>query len=69
MTVKEIKEFLIMVMDKKMEEEYVTTDHKEYIRDCIQAKQWLLGKGKGIDEFLNLYRIKDDIDKYLKEEN
>lgn len=64
MTVKVIKEFLIMVMNKELEEEYVTTDDKEYIKMCILAKQWLLGKGKGIDEFLNAYIIKEDIEKY-----
>ena len=68
MTVKEIKEFLIIVMDKEIAEEYVTTDKKEYIKDCIEAKKWLLGKGKGIDEFINAYIIKEDIDTYLKED-
>lgn len=39
MTVKEIKEFLIMIMDKEMEEEYVTTDNKDFIASCIEAKK------------------------------
>ena len=68
MTVREIKEFLIMVMNKEIQEEYVTTDKKEYIKDCIEAKKWLLGKGKGMDDFINTYIIKEDIDTYLKED-
>lgn len=65
MTVKEIKEFLIMIMDKEMEEEYVTTDNKDFIASCIEAKKWLLGKGTGMDALVNIFNIKEDIDKYM----
>lgn len=67
MTTHEIKEFLIMVMNKELEEEYCTTDHKDYISMCIEAKKWLLGKGKGIESLTNALIIQDDIDKYIKE--
>lgn len=66
MTVQEIKNFLIMVLNKEMEEEYRTTDNKDYIKDCIEAKKWLLDK-KNIMKIVALATIQDDIDKYLKD--
>lgn len=66
MTVQEIKNFLIMVLNKEMEEEYRTTDNKDYIKDCIEAKRWLLDK-KNFMKIIALATIQDDIDKYLKD--
>lgn len=67
MSVKEIKEFLIMIMDKEMEEELDTTNDKEWIRSCIYAKRWLMDK-KGIMGIITNEIIKEDIETYLKEE-
>lgn len=66
MKVKDIKEFLIMLLDKEMEEEYSTTDDKEWIASCIQAKNWLMDK-KGIMAITTHAIIQSDIEKYLKE--
>lgn len=66
MTIKEIKEFLIMVMNKEMEEEYRTCDDKDYIASCIQAKKWLLDS-KGIMAIVRNEIIREDIETYLKE--
>lgn len=65
MTIKEIKDFLILILDKEMEEEYCTCDDKEWIWSCIQAKKWLLDK-KGIMAIVTSELIKEDIEKYLK---
>lgn len=67
MKVKEIKEFLIMIMNKELEEEYYTTDNKEWIASCIEAKKWLLD-GKGVMAIVRNAIISEDIEKYLKEE-
>jgi hypothetical protein len=66
MTIKEIKDFLIMILDKEMEEELDTTNDKEWIKSCIEAKKWLLDK-KGIMALVSSEIIKEDIEKYLKE--
>lgn len=66
MSVKEIKEFLIMVMNKEMEEEYYTCDDKEWIKSCIEAKEWLMDK-KGIMALVTSEIIKENIEKWLKE--
>jgi len=63
MRVKDIKEFLVMVLDKEMEEEWRTTDEKEYIANCIEAKRWLL-KGGMIEELM----VQADIEKYMGDE-
>ena len=65
MKVKEIKDFLIMLLDKEIEEEYYTCDDKEWIKDCIEAKRWLMDK-KGIMALITSEIIKEDIEKYLK---
>lgn len=67
MTIKEIKEFLIMILNKEMEEELDTTNDKEWIASCIQAKKYLMDK-KGIIGYVNSIIIQEDIEKYLKEE-
>ena len=66
MKVKEIKDFLIMLLNKEMEEEYYTCDDKQWIKDCIQAKRWLMDK-KGIMALITNEIIKEDIEKYLKD--
>lgn len=66
MSVKEIKEFLIMLLDKELEEEKGTTDDKEWIASCIEAKKWLLDK-KGIMALVSSEIIRNDIDEYLKD--
>lgn len=66
MTIKEIKDFLIMILNKEMEEELYTTNDKEWIASCIQAKRYLMDK-KGIMAIITSEIIKEDIDKYLRE--
>lgn len=66
MSIKEIKDFLILILNKEIEEEFVTCDNKEWIASCIQAKRWLLDK-KGIMAIVANEIIKEDIDKYLYE--
>lgn len=66
MTVKEIKEFLILILNKELEEEYRTTDNKDWIASCIQAKRWLMDK-KGIMGIITSELIKEDIEKYLED--
>ncbi len=68
MKVKDIKAFLITIMEKEMEEEWRTTNHKEFITMCIKAKQWLLGKGQGMEQLTNYANIQYDIERYLKED-
>lgn len=65
MTRRETKEFLLWMLDKEMEEEWRTTDHKEYIWKCIEAKKYLLDGDGALMAHINL---QDDIDKYIKEE-
>ena len=65
MKVQEIKDFLIMIMNKEMEEEYNTCDNKEWIVSCINAKKWLMDK-KGIMALITNEIIKEDIEKYLR---
>ena len=71
MSVQEIKDFLIQLLNRELKEEYdyrITSDKDTtYIKQCIKAKQWLLGKGKtGIDSLINNMIIEDDIEKYIK---
>lgn len=66
MTIKEIKDFLIMILNKELEEELDTTNDKEWIASCIQAKRYLMDK-QGIMAIITNEIIKEDIDKYLKE--
>lgn len=65
----EEKEFLLMLIDKELEEEYRTTDDKEWLTNLINAKKWLLNlnRPKGIDKLVNEANIQDDIAKYLGE--
>ena len=65
MTRREIKDFLLWMLDKEMEEEWRTTDHKEYIWKCIEAKKYLLD---GDGALMARIDLQDDIDKYIKEE-
>ena len=36
------REFLLMIVRKELEEEYYTCDDKDWIRNLIKAKKWLL---------------------------
>lgn len=67
---KETRDFLIMLLDKELEEEYRTCDDKEWIRDCIKAKkELLLGKGRKvtfIDKLVYSELLNEDIEKYWK---
>ena len=66
MTVKETKEWLIDLLDREMEEEWKTTDHKDYITKCIQAKQWLM-KSLDYGPLMTTVMMEADIDKYIKQ--
>lgn len=61
------REFLLMLVNKELEEEYRTCDDKDWIRSLIQAKKWLLNRKKpqGIDGLLYGLEIQSDIEKYL----
>lgn len=66
MTVKETKEWLINLLNREMEEEWKTTDHKDYIADCIEAKAWLM-KSLGYGSLIAVATMEADINKYIKE--
>lgn len=66
MSIKEIKDFLIMILNKELEEEQVTTNNKDYIASCIQAKRYLLDK-KGIMSLVSNEIIRCDVEQYLEE--
>ena len=66
MTIKEIKDFLIMLLNKELEEELVTCNDKEWIMSCIEAKRWLLDK-KGIMAIVRNEIIKEDMEKFIYE--
>lgn len=66
MTVKETKEWLINLLNREMEEEWKTTDHKDYIADCIEAKA-LLMKSLGYGSLIAVATMEADINKYIKE--
>lgn len=67
MTTKETKEWLINLLDREMEEEWKTTDHKDYITNCIEAKQWLM-KSLGYGPLMTAANMESDIERYIKEE-
>lgn len=62
------REFLLMIVRKELEEEYYTCDDKDWIRNLIKAKKWLLERkrAKGIDGLLRAMEIQNDVDAYLK---
>lgn len=64
MTPKEAKEWLINLVNREMEEEWKTTDHKEYIAECIKAKQWLM-KSLGDDSLMISAVMESDIEQYI----
>ena len=70
MDIKEIKDFLITVLNKELEEELVYQENGErdtsYIKKCITAKRWLLKNSKGIEQLVNNMIIKEDIETYIK---
>lgn len=71
MRVQEIKDFIVNLLNREIEEEYnYQKDGEkdvEYIKQCIIAKQWILKKGsKGIMELVNNIIIADDIKDYIK---
>lgn len=68
MTKKEILEFLVETMNIQMVDEYKTTDHKDYIKKCIESKAWLLKQLHGKNDFISTLDCVNDIDKYIKEE-
>ena len=63
------REFLLMIVQKELEEEYHTCDDKDWLRNLIKAKKWLLNRkrAKGIDNCLRVMEINYDIDKYLND--
>lgn len=67
MSKKEILEFLIQTMNIQMVEEFKTTDHKDYIKRCIEAKWWLLQQLNGEDDAISAWDCAADVDKYIKE--
>ena len=60
----QIIDFLLMIINKELEEEYETTNDKEWLQDYIKAEQYLLELKDTmpivVDEI-----IKDDVKKYL----
>ena len=64
MTPKEAKEWLIYLVDREMEEEWKTTDRKDYIADCIRAKQWLM-KSLGYGSLITSATMEADIEQYI----
>lgn len=64
----EERDFLLMIVNKELEEEWATCDDKEWIRNLIKAKKWLLDRkrAKGIDGLLRAMEIQSDVDTYLK---
>lgn len=69
MTKQEVKEFLIRLLNKEMEEEYGTTDKKDYIQDCIDAKAWVYSQfpAKGMDRIIQAMDLENDADKWMKD--
>jgi len=67
---KETRDFLILILNKEIEEEFRTCDNKEWIKNCIKAKKELLmGKGRKvsfIDRLVYSEMLKEDVEKYLK---
>lgn len=68
MTPREAKVWLINLVNREMEEEWKTTDHKDYISDCIKAKQWLL-KSLGYDTLMTIATIESDNEKYINDKD
>lgn len=64
------REFLLMLVDKELEEEYYSCDDKEWIRNLIRAKKWLLDRKRatGIEKLMRSLEISDDIKRYLDKE-
>lgn len=62
------REFLLMLIDKELEEERGTCDDKNWIKALIRAKKWLLDRkrAQGMDKWLRAMEISYDIDNYLK---
>ena len=58
-------DFLIMLVNKELEEEYATNDDKEWLSNLIQAKAWLYKKQR-TDKMVGFLDINNDIEKYLK---
>lgn len=67
MKVNEIIDFLLMIVDKELEEEYETTNDKEWIANYIAAENWLMKK-QGTLAIVRNAIIEEDIEKYLKED-
>ena len=69
MDTKEIKTFIIDLIDRELEEEYDYQFESEkdttYIKQLLQAKQYLMKNAKGFDKFINALILKEDVDKYL----
>lgn len=62
------REFLLMLVNKELEEEYGTCDDKNWLKALIKAKKWLLKKRPGGADWLDAMDISSDIDKYLHDE-
>lgn len=62
------REFLLMLVQKELEEERHSCDDKEWLRSLIQAKRWLLYRKRpnAFDKIIYDTTIADDIEKYLK---
>ena len=67
MSKQEILEFLIDVMNYEIQEEFKTTDHKDYIEQCIASKRWLKYQQSkdGMMRFLADAECFDDYQKYV----
>lgn len=61
------RDFLLMLVDKELEEEHATCDDKDWIKNLIKAKKWLLERkrAKGIEQLMRSMSIEEDIKKYL----
>lgn len=61
------RDFLIMLVNKELEEEARTTNNREWLVMLIKAKDWLLKRKRlnGIEAIIASEDIASDIEKYL----
>ena len=60
----EIIDFLLMLINKELEEEKDTTNDKDWIKDCIKAERYLLELKDTMPIVINEI-IEEDIKEYL----
>ena len=70
MTNQEIKDLLVQLVDKELEEEYSYqidsgVEDKEYLAKLLTAKRYLYSRTNGIDRVVKNLILQEDIEKYL----